>query len=71
MSKSSLIRRGKRFAFGGLVTLSTVWLSMAGCGGSSPSGTGSGVTFVFRNNAGDELLFNLNWIEFLGQGVSQ
>jgi hypothetical protein len=41
----------------------------------SGSITDPGVTdkmcFVFRNNAGDELLFNLNWIEFNGQGVSQ
>jgi hypothetical protein len=36
--------------------------------------TDPGVTertcFVFRRNAGEQNLFNLNWIEFAGAGVS-
>ena len=29
------------------------------------------ICFVLRNNPGDELLFNLNFINFNGNGVSQ
>jgi hypothetical protein len=29
------------------------------------------ICFVFKNNAGDELLFNLNFLDFNGNGVSQ
>jgi hypothetical protein len=33
-------------------------------------GTTDRTCFVFRRNPGDQGLFNLNWIEFVGAGVS-
>src|SRR5690606_2836506 len=48
------------------------WQSWTTVSGSitDPGGTHK-VCFVFRNNPNDELLFNLNWLDFSGQGVSQ
>jgi PKD repeat protein len=37
---------------------------------ADPGGTHK-VCFVFTNSPGDELLFNLNWLDFTGDGVSQ
>jgi cytochrome c len=37
---------------------------------TNPGGTHK-MCFVFRNNPGDELLFNLNFLDFNGTGVSQ
>ena len=36
---------------------------------TDPGGTAK-TCFVFRRNPGDQSLFNLNWIEFGGAGVS-
>ena len=36
---------------------------------TDPGGTDK-TCFVFRRNPGDQSLFNLNWIEFVGRGVS-
>jgi cytochrome c len=33
-------------------------------------GTTDKTCFVFRRNPGDKSLFNLNWIDFVGPGVS-
>ena len=36
---------------------------------TDPSGTHK-YCFVFKRNPNDKLLFNLNWIDFIGAGVS-
>src|SRR5690606_38209469 len=44
------------------------WVDVTTTTFSPPTGTHK-FCFVFKNNANDELLFNLNYIDFIGPGV--